>query len=80
MRVLRFDAGQIVQQARDAIDGLPFSLEQWVEQEDQSFDVFEDFDQPARDDAFYAIGRLQGAAEACGVSVQDLIRMASEGS
>jgi hypothetical protein len=80
MRLLRFDAALLVQQARDAIDGLPFSLEQWLEERDQDFDAFEDLEQPARDDAFYTIGRLQGAAEACGLTMRKLVELASEES
>jgi hypothetical protein len=78
--VLRFDAALIVRQAHDAIEGLSFSLEEWLEERDQDFDEFENLDQPARDDAFYAIGRLQGAAEACGLTIRELVDLASEAS
>jgi hypothetical protein len=75
--VLRFDATLAVQQARDAIQGLSFGLEEWLDERDQDFADFEDLDYPARDDAFYAIGRLQGAAEACGLTMLELVAFVS---
>jgi hypothetical protein len=78
MGALRFDAGLVVEQARHAIEGLPFSLEEWIGERGQDFTVFEDLDQPAREDAFYAIGRLQAAAEASELTMLELIDLASE--
>jgi hypothetical protein len=81
LAALRFDPSLVVQEARDAIQGLPFSLEEWLGERSLDFTDFEDLDQPARDDAFYAIGRLQGAAEACGLTMLELIDLAlDEGS
>jgi hypothetical protein len=80
MSTLRFDPSLIVQEAREAIAGLPFSLEDWLGERCQDFTDFEDLDQPARDDAFYAIGRLQGAAEACGLTMLELIDLSSDES
>jgi hypothetical protein len=77
---LRFDAAVVVQQVRNAIEGLPFSLEEWIGEGGQDFTDFEDLDQPAREGAFYAIGRLQGAAEACELTMLELIDIASEAS
>jgi len=77
MGSLRFDPAIVVQQAREAIDGLPFSLENWLGEKSQDFTDFEDLDQPARDDAFYAIGRLQGAAEACDLTMLELVDLVS---
>jgi hypothetical protein len=80
MAALRFDPALVVQQARDAIHGLSLSLEEWLDERDQDFDDFEALDQPARDDAFYAMGRLQGAAEACELTIRELVDLASETS
>jgi hypothetical protein len=78
MAVHRFDSSLIVQQVRDAMEGLPLSLEEWIEDKDQDFDEFEDLEPIARDDLLYAIGRLQGAADACGVTMRELVDLASD--
>ena len=65
MSSLRFDPTVVVQEARDAFDGLPFTLEDWLDEKGQDFELLEQLDSPSREDAFYAVGRLQGAAEAC---------------
>jgi hypothetical protein len=78
--MLEFDFNLVVQQARDAIEGLTFSLEEWLDERDQDFDEFEDLDPIAREDAFYAIGRLQGAADACGMTMRELVDLASDAS
>ncbi len=78
MSALRFDPAVVVQDARDAFGGLRFSLEEWLGERCQNFKDFEAMDQRARDDAFYAIGRLQGAAEACGLTMLELIDLASD--
>jgi hypothetical protein len=70
----------LLQQARDAIEALPFSLEEWLDDRDQDFDEFEDLDPIAREDAFYAIGRLQGAADACGMTMRELVDLATDAS
>jgi hypothetical protein len=75
-----FYAARIVQQARDAFDHLPFSLEEWLDQRDDDFSDFEDLDQPARHDAFFAMGRLQGAAEACGLTMRAFVDLVSAGT
>jgi hypothetical protein len=78
MSTLRFDPLLIVQEAREALEALPFSLEDWLGERCQEFTDFEDLDQPARDDAFYSIGRLKGAAEACGLTTLELIDLATD--
>ena len=80
MGALRFDAALVVQQARNAIEGLRFSLEEWIGERGQDFTDLEDLDQPTREDAFYAIGRLQGAAEVCELTMLEFIDIASEAS
>jgi hypothetical protein len=80
MALLQFEFNLVVQQARDAIEALPFSLEEWLDDRDQDFDEFEDLDPIAREDAFYAIGRLQGAADACGMTMRELVDLATDAS
>jgi hypothetical protein len=72
MGSLRFDPAVVVQQAREAFDGLPFTLEEWLDEKGQDFELLEQLDSPSREDAFYAVGRLQGAAEACDLTMLEL--------
>lgn len=73
MGSLRFDPAVVVQQVREAFDGLPFTLEDWLEEKGQDFDLLEQLDSPSREDAFYAVGRLQGVAEACHLTMLELV-------
>jgi hypothetical protein len=77
MGALRFDPAIVVQQAREAFDGLPFSLEDWLGEMGQDFELLEQLDSPSREDAFFALGRLQGAAEACELTMLELVWEAS---
>ena len=80
MGALRFDPAIVVQQAREAFEGLPFSLDDRLGEMGQDFELLEQLDSPSREDAFYAVGRLQGAAEACELTMLELVWEASPSS